>query len=674
MKLHSIECIYNDTQKILITDNDPKISLVTKEILDAILSKQVVIIFSQGDLNLTPLISSIHSLTQKKDVLIGSPKNDFNNRYKDFKKKFFSLVYKKIINNHYSKSIFFYEDILLCNGVLDKQNEEFEKIKIETKPLFGDSNYKKRYKEFLETRLKDPSFNPPKILSVPIDRALPIGILDKTFIYHGEEKTSLKKYNPSILILESINERSFYFDNLVELTNNAVNRGLKVILHFSWPYLYNIKEFIEKINQKIRYVYTIHLGKSLCLNIKNQVQKPDKCGLEHSLEGKYWDYIYVPKENCFSNVSIIMPLLENYYKLKDLNEYTKVHWNIDNKIKDIRAQLVEYKPDSFSDHILRFPPFNDSILKPSDIKVRYFNQREKSIYYIPIADFIENTVSSDTSLVDSFRKIANEIEKDLNIYNLLCNLSSNYFVSKRTLFHTILIEEVTNFIRKEVGFKLKKSKKEEELSLYVARYSPSFDNFTAFKRDIEYISKALSSIVSKFSSLRIENSIKGEIKIILDPRSFIIMSSNNLDRKELRNFDVFLKSIDENLILDYSADETISITISKEINSRYIQGYCENDFVNPSVNRTNFNFFKMVIKNGRMVDYALLSSVTNTSNPSKRKVVIKCELNTKSEIFYRDVQIFVIDLDKINRIQNNLINESKLILPEIGRASCRERV
>ena len=180
MKLHSIECLYKDTQKILISYNESKISLVTKEILDSILSKQVVIIFSHGDLNLTTLISSIHSLTQKRDVLIGSPRTDFNNRYKNFKKKFFSLVYKKKINNHYSKSIFFYENVLLCNGVLDKKNEAFDKIKIETKPLFGDSNYRKKYKNFLEDKLKDPSFNPPKILSVPIDRALPTGILDRT--------------------------------------------------------------------------------------------------------------------------------------------------------------------------------------------------------------------------------------------------------------------------------------------------------------------------------------------------------------------------------------------------------------------------------------------------------------------------------------------------------------
>lgn len=82
IKLDSLEYIdENNKQVIVIKENNENLSPISLSILDSIINKKVTIIFSQGPLNLTPIISCLFAYLKNQDVLIGIPKSLFKDVY-----------------------------------------------------------------------------------------------------------------------------------------------------------------------------------------------------------------------------------------------------------------------------------------------------------------------------------------------------------------------------------------------------------------------------------------------------------------------------------------------------------------------------------------------------------------------------------------------------------------
>ncbi|RZB31029.1 MAG: hypothetical protein AEth_00983 [Candidatus Argoarchaeum ethanivorans] len=93
IKFSTIEYISNSDQEIIIDEaGNNKLSPLSLNLLDSVLSKKITIVCSQGSFNLTPIISCIFALKEKQDVLITIPKHRFDAIYNKNTRIYFSLL------------------------------------------------------------------------------------------------------------------------------------------------------------------------------------------------------------------------------------------------------------------------------------------------------------------------------------------------------------------------------------------------------------------------------------------------------------------------------------------------------------------------------------------------------------------------------------------------------
>ncbi|HEY9246428.1 MAG TPA: hypothetical protein VIO11_06235, partial [Candidatus Methanoperedens sp.] len=122
MKFASLEYIDENNEPVtIIQKNKEKLSPISLSILDSVITRKVTIIFSQGPLNLTPIISCLFAFQKEQDVLIGIPKKLFYERFQKNTEIFFSLMYKKKMDVGVSKSIYFYYNMLWCKGEIEEE-------------------------------------------------------------------------------------------------------------------------------------------------------------------------------------------------------------------------------------------------------------------------------------------------------------------------------------------------------------------------------------------------------------------------------------------------------------------------------------------------------------------------------------------------------------------------
>ncbi|WP_319508922.1 hypothetical protein [uncultured Methanolobus sp.] len=121
-KLYSVEYklrTKNDLEKqetIIDNKNNNQLSPISLSILDSVLTNKITVIFSQGPFNLSPIISCLFAFHYKSDVLIGIPKVRFNDTFKTNTDTYFSLMYRKKMEDICSNYFYFYDDTLWCKG------------------------------------------------------------------------------------------------------------------------------------------------------------------------------------------------------------------------------------------------------------------------------------------------------------------------------------------------------------------------------------------------------------------------------------------------------------------------------------------------------------------------------------------------------------------------------
>ncbi len=284
-----------------------KLTPISNEILDSAFRYRITIIFSQGPLNLTSFISSLFALQKEQDVLIGIPKRLFHESFERNTEIFFSLIYRKKMDAVASKSLYFYYDMLWCKGEIDEEINELIKLDISTRPKHGTLKSKRDYDNYARDRLTSGAFKTkPKIVSIPIEEVTPAGIIGEKEIKFEDYNYTLKNLNPQLIIYESINERKYSFDSILDLINKTETMDIRLVLHFSWPYLKGLSAFLKKIKDNNN-VNVIHLGKRICIESQKDFEKPKPNILPLSLEGQSWD-IYYPKRRFFE-FKIILPVL-----------------------------------------------------------------------------------------------------------------------------------------------------------------------------------------------------------------------------------------------------------------------------------------------------------------------------------------------------------------------------
>jgi hypothetical protein len=446
LKLDSLEYIdENDEQVIVIKEKNEKLSPLSLSILDSIINKKVTIIFSQGPLNLTPIISCLFAYLKNQDVLIGIPKSLFKDVYGtkitkgNYTKIYFSLLYRRKFPSSYSR--YFYYDMLWCNGKIDEEKNELTELDIETYPTHGNLLRKRNFEESIIKKLKDDSFqNIPKIVSIPIEGITPAGLIDEKDIKYEKIGYTLKKFDPKLIIYESINERHYSFNNITELIKTIKNSDRRLLLHFSWPYLKGLSAFLTTLKND-HDVNVFHIGKRLCIENRKEIKKPSPNIIHLSLEGELWDKVYYPNENSL-DFKIRLPASNIKIEHLSIDDLRNWDWYFDTIIEDIWRNL-KYEPiGGFEENILKFPPVINTFLCPSEIKRTVFLESNKQYLSLPINESISINKKESSNAIRAFNGLCFDIERFRDLSYELRRIYTNSTVTKKTLLQTYFIEKI----------------------------------------------------------------------------------------------------------------------------------------------------------------------------------------------------------------------------------------
>lgn len=496
MSLYSMEYITeNDLQEPIFqhvkSGKTPECRLtpISNEILDSAFRYKTTLLFSQGSLNLTSFIASLFTLEKKQDVLIGIPKRLFHERFEKNTKIFFSLVYKKKLDVGASNSQYFYYTMLWCKGEIDEQINELIKLDISTRPKHGTSKFKSDYDNYARDSLTSGTFQTkPKIVSIPIEEVTPAGIIGEKEIKFEDYNYTLKNFNPKLIIYESINERKYSFDSILDLINKTETMDIRLVLHFSWPYLKGLSAFLKKIKDNNN-VNVIHLGKRICIESQKDFEKPKPNILPLSLEGQSWD-IYYPKLRFFK-FKIILPTLRVNPKNLSAKDIEDWDWQFDERTTRIQQHLRFEHFVKYKENLLRFPPVVDTFLCPSEIKI-YSPLIEKSIL---ITKFISNTEDENNHSVKAFQGLCSDIERFRDISYEFNGLYTNSTVTKKTLFQGYFIEKINQLLNQVIK---PDPDNKAPAYIFIANLYPNLRIQTSLTESLIYLFKSIDKALNTF--------------------------------------------------------------------------------------------------------------------------------------------------------------------------------
>jgi hypothetical protein len=476
------------------------LSTISMELLSSIFSGNNTVLLSQGPLNMTALLASIYSLQNEQDVVVFLPKGNFERTYRRYSKDFFSLLYST--RNNPNSSSYFYQKILLCQGRLSK-DLELSDLEIESKPVHGDIEFRRRYREFILNNCKTGTLTTTReIVFVPMERSLPPHIFGhKKIIFEGYNDSL--RFEPGFFIFESMNEMYYNFEliqNLVERFNALKARYL---FHFSWPYLRGLNRFLtlSKAQDTENKMEVFHLGKRLCLELGKEFVKPPSHALNISLEGRLWDRQYYPPDR-LANTYVLSPAMDTLPT--SIQQMEDAESESDEYIYQINRLLDKMQVSSFVDSLLRFPPSLDSFVLPSEIK----DYDRHLTRFAPIEEIIIRKLDGDNNITRLLRSIHNNVEKQRDLMYQLNGLETMNRVTKRTLLQMNLLKA----IQVSLSDILNETNLKEEL--IIANLHPGLNSSGGIRNILNYSLKSITLLSDelKFPSV----SQRGDSIVLID--------------------------------------------------------------------------------------------------------------------------------------------------------------
>lgn len=427
----------NQGQFELCNRSGGTLSPISLDILDCLCSKTVTIILSQGPLNLTPLISAIFAWYFKRDVLVGLPAQDFKKKYDKYTQTFFSLLFEQ------SSHFFFYKDVLWVEGELDEGYEELRDLNIETYPKHGKTVYKKRYDSQIREQLtKGSEKQKPFIVFIPTQR-IPAGVVGQKLLKFENEEYRKTLFDPGLIVLESVNEGAFDLESISALIKNIKRMGKKLILHFSWPYIRGLDNFLnEQLSEGDSKVAVFHLGKRLCLEWQDYLTKPAPYAVPISLESELWNTAYYPGKGAQLDYKVFLPPFHT--PLPELDENALVNFDSTNDDwqQSIREHIVfERVQDTLAENIVLFPPVIDSFLSPSEVKIR-FRRPEGNFVYIPLQDYIAEKYGQGSTIRRLYGGLSQDLQRSRDLSYELRGLPTYSADSKKTLLQAFVLDAI----------------------------------------------------------------------------------------------------------------------------------------------------------------------------------------------------------------------------------------
>nr|WP_320160785.1 hypothetical protein [uncultured Methanoregula sp.] len=671
MHFKGIDFIPDSGQQFeLYSKEKSNFSVLSLDLIDTILKKRVTLVFSQGPLNITPFISCFYALLNNDNVLIGLPKHTFQDKYKEYTSEYFSLLYKKILDSSVTNPFFFYQDILWCKGKIDEDNNELFDLIIEKYPVHGKSAYRYAYEKAITEKLHNGHYNKsPKIVLIPIEHSIPSNITEVGKIQFKETNYNIENFNPGLIILESINERHFQFDHLKKLIIKTGNLNLKLVLHFSWPYLRGLNTFLSDPDIKNdSEIEIFHFGKRFCLESKNKFQKPPKNALPLSLEGNLWNTVYYPESANKSNISIFTLSNQQDSPSISLKSLIGSDSTVDNRLHDIRDSVnFENIADNFTKNILIFPTIIDSFLTPSEIKVRAYIDRIKAIRYITIQDFINNKIGGDNHSFQSFQSLCSIIESCKDISRELRGLRAYSALNKKTLLQIYLIEEIQKAVKKIELFQNGENTN-EEISIIIPKLHPFFETR---KNNFDSLNYFFESFLFLRNHIKFPNIIKKSNKIVIKAgtEEIIIFEGNSFKLPSLEKVHNIIDR-EKKYPLEVSVNrepDLLEISVAIKIQIPYIRieefdkNYYQKEYC------TGLDIFRVKITpDGQyletyMSDFSNVSKFYSNSLSYLIKYITSTGTSSKTHQIHFNIEL--IDLSAICHSSQEKIIRSKLLMP-----------
>ncbi|MDD4523021.1 MAG: hypothetical protein PHW84_08960 [Methanosarcina sp.] len=642
--------------------NNTNLSRLSFGIIESIISKPITIVFSQGNFNLSPLAACLIAYTKRVDVLIGKPKTVYKQTYEVEKETYFSLTFREEIkDNIVSKNNFFYKDILLCTGSINLETNDLKSIRIEVYPELGTKKYRTEYRNEILKKLHNGLCETmPKIVVTSLDSMLPPTIFGNIKMNFDKEEIELQKFQPKIIIYESINERGYDFGNILQLIDRAKDSDTKLVLHFSWPYLKGIQQFLDEISQRA-YIGLFYFTKNFCKESKNNDFIPPNKVRHLSLEGNKWDTYY--QKTSSSNFKVLLPIPEFQMLNADIEELSNWNWDFDQRLRDLRTYLKHENMIKSDRNILMFPPAFDSIVSPSEIK-RAINS-DGNWFSLSI----ENSFSikkEESNAVKLFRGICKELDQGRNLSHELKEIFTPSMPTKKTLFQAYLAEFIANAT---LSFTNSVDKnRHENFSLVVCNLHPNLKTVSSFFGIVDELVDTFNcyslnfniNTYSKNFNVHISVETPGmqyEVKIIED--KIIIKDSFKLLKKRLS----FIKQIETSLI---ETENSHVFEIRTKTPVFYLQfSSFEKDQHANIQDFMPFIFYSLTInKDGTYKEHKLKRI---WSSKSANKSSICYEISHKTNFSQKSIEscvdIYYRQLTDIEKVPLDVIKKSKLIIP-----------
>ncbi len=648
-------------ETIIDEKNNNKLSPISLSILDSIISKKITIIFSQGPFNLSPIVSCLFASQNKRDVLIGIPKFRFNDSFKKNTEIYFSLMYRKTIDGIPSNNFYFYDDILWCKGFICEETNEMTGIEVYTRPKHGNRKFKNDYDAIVNEKLKEGNIqNIPKIVLVPIDDITPTSVIgNKQTIFKNKEYEP-QNFDPKMVIYESINERKYSFESLIDLINDSYNSNVKLVLHFSWPYLRGLDRFLELI-QNNHSTSIFHLGKRFCIESGANFTQPSSDIIHLSLEGNFWNIYY--SKDASINYRIILPTLNRKDKTLTINDVMNWDWSFDQRIKEIQQRAVHENLSRVERNIIMFPPILDIFLLPSETKKRCI--KNGTWMTIPIDEIFEAKIRDHSCAISLFRGLCVDIEKCRDIAYDFQNLFTNTTVSKKTLFQIYLIEKMNQC------YHIAASKTDGVLQvpLCIANLHPYLSTQSSFAETINYLVNSISSSTKFHELLKLSCRNQDIYAEINSPTGEewkqIICKDGRIQNQSIRKLTKKIESYDLDINCDYlKKDRSLRITIK-------IRDFVEYFELEKDEKKAKKEFFRgftiyeaLIRSNGSFEEKKCLNIVFGRESNSSL-INMEIEHRTKEDIFKNTYQIQILygSLLQMQDLDKELVQKSDLLIP-----------
>lgn len=664
--IESIEILTKQGQNVLCDRSGGTLSPISWDILDCVLSKDVTIILAQGPLNLTPLISTIFAWYHKRDVLVGLPNKDFNKKYDNYTKTFFSLLYGS--GGHY----FFYKDVLWIKGELDDYNEELCNLTIETYPKHGDAIYKMKYdsqiKEELET---GRCVAKPFVVFIPTQR-IPAGVIGQKPVKYKNESYRLKQkqFDPGLVVLESVNEGSFDLERISSLIQNIRKMRKKLVVHFSWPYLRGLDDFLKQhVLQGDPKIAVFHLGKRLCLELQDDMQKPPSYAVPISLEGELWNTIYYPGKGTHLDYKIMLPPLANLDS--ELNEQAVSHFDStnDNWQQGIREHIIFEKiQDPIAESIVRFPPVVDSFLYPSEIKIRSYRP-EGNIVHITLQDYIAEKLGRGSTIRRLYGGLSSDLQRSRDLSYELRGLCTHSAASKKTLLQTYVLETLQTGIEAVYEQTIDGDIPRREINVVMLNLYPLLGSRGALLDSLSHLFDSVSCLLEQVVlpsvfiegdklRLKFEPELSCEFDNSIEVEDF---GARNLARHVTSNREI-------PVAVDYSYQSNeAAIAVSLDLNSDYLefdqrgsQGIKKKHMrpltLYAASTKLGDNFKELSLRGLQTKRYPHLNKLHVTAD-----LAVKTSAGTKESVV--ELNLTYLEPYQIKRLTREQITRSRLIIP-----------